>query len=195
MTGLPDFRQLHVLVAHPRDSEGETLIRCLQRAGSRVECVWPPPHRLEHNVDLVICILDPGSRSFLEAATVAAGPAVIGIYDPQDADCLRLVADTTPHAILVRPIEQAAILPNVVLARNNAKYQLRQLGKIAKLEETLRSYRKVERAKAILMQQRAIGEPEAYNFLRQQAMRRRVPVGVIASAVVDLNEVLSDTKK
>jgi hypothetical protein len=52
-----------------------------------------------------------------------------------------------------------------------------------------------EQAKAILMRQRAIGEPEAYSFLREQAMRRRVPVGVIASAVVELNEVLSEKKK
>ena len=45
------------------------------------------------------------------------------------------------------------------------------------------------------MNQRAIGEPEAYNFLREQAMRRRVPVGVIASAVVELSEVLAEKKK
>jgi AmiR/NasT family two-component response regulator len=146
-------------------------------------------------VDLLICLYDPDARTLLETATAVAGPAVVGIVDPHEAACLRLVAEVTPHAVIVRPVDQAAILPNVVLARNTAKYQLRQLGKIAKLEETLRSYRKVEQAKAILMQQRAIGEPEAYNFLREQAMRRRVPVGVIASAVVDLNEVLSERKK
>ena len=163
--------------------------------GSKVECIWPPADRLDRQVDLLICLFDPAARSLLETATGVAGPAVVGVVDPHGADCLRLVAEVTPHAIITRPVDQAAIAPNVVLARNTARYQLRQLGKIAKLEETLRSYRKVEQAKAILMQQRAIGEPEAYNFLREQAMRRRVPVGVIASAVVDLNEVLSERKK
>jgi AmiR/NasT family two-component response regulator len=105
------------------------------------------------------------------------------------------VSEVTPHAIVVRPVEPAAIFPNLILARSNSKYQQRQQSKIAKLEDTLRSYRKVEQAKAILMNQRAIGEPEAYNFLREQAMRRRVPVGVIASAVVELSEVLAEKKK
>ena len=139
--------------------------------------------------------IDSVARTLLETATAVAGPAVLGIVDPQGAESLRLVAEVTPHAAIVRPVGEAAIVPNVVLARNTAKYQLRQLGKIAKLEETLRSYRKVEQAKIILMRQREIGEPEAYNFLREQAMRRRVPVGVIASAVVELNEVLSEKKK
>ncbi|MDP9137336.1 MAG: ANTAR domain-containing protein [Pseudomonadota bacterium] len=195
MTSLPDFHELRVVVSHPRDGEGELLIRCLQRLGSTVEWMWPPADALDRQVDLLICLFDSAARTLLETTTSVVGPAVLGIVDPERAEGLRLVSEVTPHAVMVRPITQAAIVPNIVLARNTAKYQLRQLGKIAKLEETLRSYRKVEQAKAILMQQRAIGEPEAYNFLREQAMRRRVPVGVIASAVVDLNEVLSEKKK
>ena len=83
----------------------------------------------------------------------------------------------------------------VLAHRRDTRWHVIAKSKIAKLEDTLRSYRKVEQAKAILMNQRAIGEPEAYNFLREQAMRRRVPVGVIASAVVELSEVLAEKKK
>lgn len=163
--------------------------------GAKVECQWPPADTVDRQSDFLICSIEPAARTLLEIATATAGPAVLGIMDAHNSESLRLLSEVTPHAIIVRPVDQAAILPNLVLARSNAKYQQRQQTKIAKLEETLRSYRKVEQAKTILMHQREIGEPEAYNFLREQAMRRRVPVGVIASAVVELNEVLSEKKK
>jgi AmiR/NasT family two-component response regulator len=195
VASLANFHDLRAIVSHPRDAEGELFIRTLQRLGTKVECQWPPAETLDRKTDFLICSIQPATRTLLETATATPGPAVLGIMDAHSSESLQLVGEVTPHAIIVRPVDPATILPNLVLARSNAKYQQRQQSKIAKLEETLRSYRKVEQAKAILMQQRAIGEPEAYNFLREQAMRRRVPVGVIASAVVELNEVLSEKKR
>jgi AmiR/NasT family two-component response regulator len=54
--------------------------------------------------------------------------------------------------------------------------------------------RKVDQAKAILMAQRHIDEPQAFAFLRELAMRRRVPIGLVASLVVESNEVLSENQ-
>jgi AmiR/NasT family two-component response regulator len=189
------LRELRVVVAHPRDAEGELIIRCLQRGGAGVKCAWPPPPAPDHDLDLLVCLVDAASRSLLETATAAPGLAVLGVLDPQRSDNVRLVGEVTPHALMLKPVEAADIVPHVVVAATNAKFQQRQQSKISKLEETLRSYRKVEQAKAILMKQRQIDEPEAYNFLREQAMRRRVSVGMIASAVVELDDVLSDKKR
>ena len=190
-----NFHGMQAIVAHPRDAEAELFIRSLQRLGARVDCQWPPSSSIDRTTDFLICSIEPALRTLLETSTTTPGLAVIGVLDPHNSDSIRLVSEVTPHAIVVRPVESAAIFPNLILARSNSKYQQRQQSKIAKLEDTLRSYRKVEQAKAILMKQRAIDEPEAYNFLREQAMRRRVPVGVIASAVVELSEVLSEKKK
>jgi len=49
----------------------------------------------------------------------------------------------------------------------------------------------VERAKAILMKNKNIEEEEAYRYLRSQAMMKRVPIGVIASAIIDAKEMLT----
>ena len=46
--------------------------------------------------------------------------------------------------------------------------------RIDKLDETLRSFRSVERAKSILMEKRNLDEEEAYHFMRRQAMSQRV---------------------
>jgi AmiR/NasT family two-component response regulator len=82
-------------------------------------------------------------------------------------------------------------LINLIAARANLRYQRRLLSKVAKLEETLRSFRRVELAKNILMETRKINEPAAYAYLREQAMRRRVSIGAVASVVIDSNSVLS----
>jgi AmiR/NasT family two-component response regulator len=190
-----DFRHLRMVVAHPRDHDGDMLIRHLQRLGCRVDNVWPPGPSLEGDVDVLLCLIEPAARALLDGATAQAGPAVIGIIDPRVTVALRLLHEATPHAVINRPFDPATLVPNLIVARNNLRYQRRQLSKVAKLEETLRSYRKVEQAKAILMEKRKIGEPEAYSFLREQAMRRRVPISVIAAVVVDSNEVLSGDKE
>ena len=62
--------------------------------------------------------------------------------------------------------------------------------KISKLEETLRVIRKVEQAKLILMQPTQHRENEAYEYLRRQAMNKRVSVATVASAIVDANALL-----
>jgi AmiR/NasT family two-component response regulator len=195
VAGELNFHGMQAIVARPRDAEAELFIRSMQRLGARVDCQWPASSSVDPTTDFLICSIEPALRNLLETSTATPGLAVIGVLDPHNSESMRLVSEITPHAVMVRPVEPAAIVPNLILARSNSKYQQRQQSKIAKLEDTLRSYRKVEQAKAILMSQRAIGEPEAYSFLREQAMRRRVPVGVIASAVVELSEVLSENKK
>jgi AmiR/NasT family two-component response regulator len=91
---------------------------------------------------------------------------------------------------MTRPFEPVAILTNVVIASTNSRYQKRLSNKIAKLEETLRSIRMVERAKVVLMKARNIEEPEAYAYLRDQAMRKRTSVGSIASVIVESGNIL-----
>lgn len=190
-----DFRQLQVVVVHPRDHDGETLVRYLQRLGCQVDHLWPPPDRLEAECDLLFCLIDSRLQKLLAAAAEAAGTAIVGVVDPAASGTLQLLRDVGPQAVLHKPLDTPAILTNLVVARNNARYQKRLLAKVAKLEETLRSARKVERAKAILMETHRLDESAAYAYLREQAMRRRVPIGVVASIVVDSKEMLSGEKE
>ncbi len=187
-----DLRDVDCAVVYPRDRDGELLIRSVQRIGGRVVNIWPPAETLEQSIDLLFCALEPAALTLLRLATTRAGLAVVGIVDTAKNDHLELLKIATPHALLARPLEAHAVPGQVLLALNNARFQARQQSKIAKLEDTLRSYRKVEQAKAILMSRRKIGEPEAYGYLREQAMRRRVSIGVLATAIVDASEMLSE---
>lgn len=191
MTPATDLRSLRVLVLHPRDADAETLIHMLQRFGCQTDWTWPPPAELPSQLDVVLYLIDQQMRTPFR--WIAGHPAVasIAIVGEGGNTTLRALSDCMPQAVLCKPLDPIVLLTNLVLARNNFRYERRLLSKIAKLEETLRSIRKVERAKAILMQKRNIEEPEAYEFLRRQAMRKRVPIGVIATAVIDANEVLT----
>jgi AmiR/NasT family two-component response regulator len=186
-----DFRQLHAVVVHPRDSNGELLIRQLQRFGCRVDNLWPPVGPIGANVDVVLCLVQPETRQIASTLGDEPNAAMVAVVEQDDPGMLQLLADFTPQAVIHAPFNGPAILTNIMVARNNSRYQRRLQSKISKLEETLRSVRKVERAKAILMEQRKIDEAEAYAYLRDQAMKKRLPIGVIASIVVDSNDVLA----
>lgn len=189
-----DYRQLRVVIAHPRDSDGDVLLRHLQRLGCQVDHLWPVPDQLDADADIVFCLIAPETRAFCISLIEKAHAALVGVVEPMQPRSMQLLSDVNPLAVLTKPVDSAALLTNLVVARNNSRYQRRLQSKIAKLEETLRSVRKVERAKTILMEQRNIGESEAYAYLREQAMKKRVPIGVIATVVVESNDVLSDEK-
>lgn len=191
-TSCIDLRHVHCAMVHPRNRDGELLIRCVQRMGGRVAQMWPPRETLEQPIGILFCALEPAALTMLRLATTQGNVAVVGMLDTVNSGHLQLLKITTPHALLVRPLEAHAIPGQILLALNNARFQARQQSKIAKLEDTLRSYRKVEQAKAVLMSRRKIGEPEAYGYLREQAMRRRVSIGALATAIVDASEMLSE---
>jgi two-component system, response regulator PdtaR len=186
-----DFRPLRIVVAHPRDDDGEQLIRHLQRLGGRVEHFWPAPERLEAQADIIFCTIGQASRDLGRQSLDKSHGALIGIVDPADAWSAQVLLDANPHALLLKPFGATAVLTSILVARNNSGYQWRLLRKISKLEEILRSSRTVERAKAILMEKRHIGESAAYSYLRDQAMRKRIPIGAIAAVVVESDELLS----
>jgi AmiR/NasT family two-component response regulator len=190
-----ESRELHVVIAHPRDRDGEILIRHFQRSASRVDNPWPPRERLDAGAGLLLCLVSATTRPLLEAATARPGLPVVGIVDASVPDTLRLLNDQTPHTIMLRPVDPSAISPVVGLAMSLARQQRQELSKVAKLEDTLRSFRQIEQAKAILMTRRKMQEPAAYRFLRDEAMRRRISVGAVAAAIVRSHEVLPEAEE
>ena len=190
MTSLPpDFHALRVAIVHPRDRDGEELLRQVRRLGCAAELHWPPPE-LKGEVDLLFCLVNRETRALIEEWTARGVAAVIAVADASDGVAQQFLHDATPHATLVKPIGPGAVALQIVVARQASRYQQRMQAKIAKLEETLRLFRKVEQAKTVLMNRRNLDEPKAYAYLREQAMRRRVPVGVIATAIVESDAVL-----
>lgn len=187
---LQQFDGLNAIVLHPEDADGATLLRELRRAGCTARNIWPPPPRLPGESAVLLCLLDGGVRELLLSHGDQPLSPVVGIVNERESQHLPAIRDCAPMAVLYKPIAPDQVISAVFIARQIHQYQTRLLRRIAKLDETLRSIRNVERAKAILMKSRQLDEHEAYHFMRRQAMEKRVPIGIIASTIIDASQIL-----
>jgi len=185
-----ELARLDVLVAVPRDDSGIFLIRELQRTRATIRHVWPLPETLPESADVIFAEVTDGLSARLAWVPGCAKSALVGILPVQfegDMDLLRTLA---VDAVLHRPFAARAVLTSLVLAWTRFGYERRLRQRIAKLDETLRSVRIVERAKAILIAGRKLSEDDAYRFMQRQAMDRRVPIAAIATAIIDSQRML-----
>jgi two-component system, response regulator PdtaR len=187
---LHGLRETHALVVHPRDRDGEELIRHLQRIGCQVQSIWPPPAQVPKHANVVFYLLERQGSSYLPWRPGDRPLALIAIVDYESPTVLRALIESNAHAVISKPIRPFGILTNLVMARALHSYEMRLIGKIGKLEETLRSRRDIDKAIQILMSIRGISEDEAYKAIRQQAMSKRVSTALIASSIINANEVL-----
>jgi AmiR/NasT family two-component response regulator len=78
---------------------------------------------------------------------------------------------------------------SLAIARANL-HEHRLRARIDKLDETLRSFRSVERANNVLMEKCKLDDEGAYHFKRRQAMNPPISIGVVAAAVIDSHDIL-----
>jgi AmiR/NasT family two-component response regulator len=185
-----EIASLEIVAAIRRDDENEVLIRELLRTRSTIRRLWPLPPRLPEDADVIFCELQSDLPQALPWVPGQPTAALVAILPPAQAPDLTLLRNCAPHAVLHHPFSANTVLASLMLARSQFLYERRLRTRIDKLDETLRAFRSVERAKAILMQTRKLGEDEAYHFIRRQAMNRRVSINAVASAIIDSQEVL-----
>ncbi|MFO1149762.1 MAG: ANTAR domain-containing protein [Alsobacter sp.] len=188
-----NLRDRRVVVIHPRDRDGEDLSRQLQRIGCQVQAIWPPPASLPSPVDVVFVSLDREQAVAMPWRT-ESDAAVIAVLDYENPTTLKALLDANAHGVLIRPVRPVGVLSTLVLALSLKGYETRLNHKVAKLEETLRTRREIEKATRLLMKLRNLGEDEAYQFMRKQATAKRVPVAAIATSIIHAADLLGDMR-
>lgn len=184
------FADVSIGVITERTGEGDALIRELQKLRARPQHVWPVPATLPTGYDMLLCDLVedlPTRVPWLPGEPESALVALLPKNAPFRPDLLR---DTAAHGVLVLPVDPLTLQCTLALARDHFRYEQRLRGRIDKLDENLRNMRSVERAKSIIMHRKGMSEEDAYQFLRRQAMSKRVSIGAIANAIVDSQELL-----
>jgi AmiR/NasT family two-component response regulator len=180
-----EIASLGILAVLRGDDENETLVRELLRTRASVRRLWPLPARLPDDADIIFCELVSDLPQSLPWLPGQPTSALVTIIPPAQWPDLTLLRNCAPHAVLHHPVTANTVLTSLMLARAQFLYERRLWTRIDKLDEALRAFHIVERAKAILMQTRKLGEDEAYHFLRRQAMDRRVSISALATAIVD----------
>jgi len=188
--GSTDLSRLDIVVAVRRDGDGEIIVRELQRTRARVRHCWPLPDRLPDDADAILADLTPDLAQripWVPGEPRAALVVVPPLAAPPDLEALRRLA---ADGILHRPVAAHAVAATLVQALGTFGYGQRLRSRIEKLDDTLRAFRSVERAKAIVMHRNRLSENEAYQFLRRQAMDRRTSINAVAAAIIDAHGIL-----
>jgi AmiR/NasT family two-component response regulator len=187
---IEELRGARVLVIHPRDAEGEALIDQLKRIGCNVRGVWPPPASIPQDIDTVFQFVDGAEEAVFPATSNEHAPTLVAIVDYENPTILKQLLDSNAHGVVNKPIRSFGILSSLVLARSLRGYTRRLEGKVAKLEETLKARRDVDKAVKILVGLKKISEFEAYELIRQQATQKRLTMAEIAASIIDAQETL-----
>lgn len=184
------FSALHIAVVCDRDTEGDRLIRLLQRTRATVTHIWPAPEQIPTDVDAVYSVLLRDLPRRLPWLPGMASAALTVILPQSGSVDLTLLRNSAPHSVLHSPVTEISVEVSLMMAREHFGYESRLNARIEKLDDNLRTMRAVERAKAILMKHRGMVEDEAYHYLRLQAMSKRVSIGALSTAIIDSQELL-----
>ena len=184
------FWDLKVAVIVDRDDDGERLVRELQRLRCNVHHEWPIPPQIPSQFDAIFCTLSDDLPQRLPWIPGEPASALVVVDPGTGALDLKLLHNCAPHAVLHYPSTGRAVQASLAVGCSHFLYEKRLRGRIDKLDESLRTMRSVERAKSLLIRLKNVSEEEAYNYLRRQAMERRVTIGAVASAIIDSYELL-----
>lgn len=194
MPPLKSLKGLPVLVVHPANADGRMLTEHLRRIGCHAEAAWPIPRDIPANVAVVFLSVDHEYRAdILKLCRNIDGipPAIIAIVDYENPSTLEILFDIGVLAAMDRPIRPFGVLTNLLLARGLWQERLDGQKRLAKLERRLSSMQRIQKAKAILMALHGIGEEQAYESIRQQAMGKRISMDEIATSIINASELLN----
>jgi response regulator NasT len=88
-------------------------------------------------------------------------------------------------AYLVKPFSVADLIPAIEVARTRFFERELLAGEIENLSARLEARKLLERAKGLLMRDRAMSEPEAFTWLQRSAMDRRISMTEVARSLVE----------
>lgn len=191
-TLLRDLRSLQVVVFHPDDADGQELLGQLRRIGCQVKAFWPPQDRLPEDTGLLFFAVRPEALAEEPAWLKRdALPPVIAVVNYENPITIEAVLRLKAAGIVASPVKSFGILSATVVALSQSLRARERERYVTRLEQRLAGLRKLAKAKTVLMQSRGIGEEQAYQLIRSQAMAKRVTTEEIADAIIKANDILS----
>jgi AmiR/NasT family two-component response regulator len=195
ITGAFLNKGLRVVVFHPDDNDGATLIGHLTRIGCQVQAFWPPLEVLSEPVDVVFQALLPSELEPVHMERGPNAPLLISIIAHENPTFIDQSWKMGASAIITTPIRTTGLLSLIVFASQHARQAKQQATRITNLEKKLQDMRHLTEAKSILIRMHGIGEEEAYELLRSQAMAKRVTVEDICHSIIAADEVFARAAK
>lgn len=195
---LRGLRGLKVLVIHPADEEGLFLVDHLRRIGCMVTSTWPVPTELPAAVEVMFLAIEDESRPAIERLLKSMGqprPTMVAIVSYENPSTLQMVLESGALAVVERPVKPFGLLTNLAIARSLWLERQNLVKDLRKLKRKVQSDQKMAKAKAILMAAKNLKEEEAYQYIRRQAMSKRLSMEDIAGSIINAEDLLNLSPK
>ncbi len=109
--------------------------------------------------------------------------------DESDADQTRAAVEAGVSAYIVNGLHKDRVKNIVDMCVTRFHVFARLVEELAETKTALADRKTIDRAKALLMKTRAIGEEEAYAMMRRAAMNQKARLGDIARAIITASEI------
>lgn len=119
------------------------------------------------------------------------GPVII-TTDYMQQDLIEKAREARVFSILLKPVEEHALLPAVELAMGNYQEIIRLEKQVKELRDVLETRKLVEKAKGILMRTMKLSEDEAFKRIQKQSMNKRISMRAVAEAVILAHTINQD---
>jgi len=142
----------------------------------------------KHNPDLAILDIKMPGLDGLSAARHIADErlaAVLILTAFSQRDLIEQARDAGALAYLVKPFQKSDLIPAIEVALGRFAELIALEQEVSDLNERLEARRTIDRAKGVLMDNHALSEQQAWEFIRSTAMDRRAKTHDIAALVLD----------
>ena len=195
----PDPASLAILVIDEDAIRASIIEEGLREAGFGRVHVVTEIHGLMRRIedlapDVIMIDLANPNRDLIEHLTHvsrAVRRPVAMFVDQSDHAMMEMAIEAGVSAYVVDGLRKDRIkaILDMAIARFNAYSRLR--GELETTRQALEDRKALDRAKALLMKRRGIGEEEAYHLIRRTAMRENRRMGEVARAIVSAADLLS----
>jgi response regulator NasT len=146
--------------------------------------------------DVVLMNLGSPSRDTLEemlTVSRALARPIAMFVDSSDEDMIGAAIDAGVSAYVVDGLRKERVKPILDLAIRRFSAFARMQAELDEARTALADRKIIDRAKAILMASRGLGEPEAYALLRSTAMNQGRRIVEVAEALITASDLLGGT--
>ena len=179
-------RGRHALLITRDEREISIVRRQLNRLGmSMTEA--DPDQSIDPKIAVDVIVLDADSISIKSDATSARpNVPIIALIGTETPSRLKWLLELRPASFLVKPLRSAGLYTALVVAFDCAQRRSEEATRIEKLEDRIRSRRVVFAAVLRLMRGHALSEEDAFNLIRQTAMRHRTTIELLSAEIIAL---------
>jgi AmiR/NasT family two-component response regulator len=136
--------------------------------------------------DVIVLDADSVSIECDTTSVLNANVPVIALIGTETPSRLKWLLDLRPASFLIKPLRSAGLYTALVVAFDCAQRRSEEAAHIEKLEDRIRSRRVVFAAVLRLMRGHALSEEDAFNLIRQTAMRHRTTIEQLSAEIIAL---------